>query len=257
MTPSLSALLIAKDEERDLPACLAALTGLADEVVLVVSADTTDRTEEIARAAGAQVLRRRFDDYARQRQAGLDAATGDWCLWVDPDERVTPALADEIRALLRGAPAAAGYEIPFAVRFLGRTLRWGGLGCESHLRLFRRAAARFAGGALHEGIALDGPVARLRGKIIHEPYRDLGDYLSKLDRYTTLAARQRLEAGRRFTPLHHLLLPWEFFARAVLKLGLLDGFPGLAWAGLSAFHAWLKYAKLGELQRRDARNLAH
>jgi hypothetical protein len=66
-----------------------------------------------------------------------------------------------------------------------------------------------------------------------------------------LAARKRLEAGRRFTPFHHLILPWEFFVRAVLKLGLLDGSPGLVWAGLSAFHAWLKYVKLGEMQREN------
>jgi glycosyltransferase involved in cell wall biosynthesis len=246
--PSLSAILIAKDEAADLPGCLEALKGLASEIVVVVSEDTTDRTEEIARAAGAKVLRRRFDDYARQRQASLDAASGEWCLWIDPDERVTPALADEIRAAL-ARPEADGYDLPFEVRFLGRTLRWGGLGSESHLRLFRRAKSRFAGGALHEGVVVDGFLGRLRGRVLHEPYQDVSDYLSKLDRYTTLAAEKRLAAGRRFTPFHHLILPWEFFARAVLKLGFLDGFPGLVWAGLAACHSWLKYVKLGEMQR--------
>lgn len=249
MTPSLSAILIAKNEADDLPACLDALKGLATEIVVVVAEDTADRTEELARAAGAKVLRRRFDDYAGQRQASLDAATGEWCLWVDPDERVSPALADEIRALLAAAPSAAGYDIPFEVVFLGRVLRWGGLGSESHLRLFRRASSRFVGGALHEGIEVDGAVGRLRGVIRHEPYRDISDYLSKLDRYTTLAAQKRYAAGKRFSPLHHLLLPWEFFARTVLKLGMLDGYPGMVWAGLSAYHSWLKYTKLRELER--------
>ena len=101
---SLSAILIAKNEERDLPGCLESLKGLVDEIVIVISDDTTDKTEEIARASGAKVIRRKFDDYARQRQASLDAATGDWCLWIDPDERVTAPLASEIRgALSRGA----------------------------------------------------------------------------------------------------------------------------------------------------------
>jgi glycosyltransferase involved in cell wall biosynthesis len=253
MTASLSAILIAKDEEADLPGCLESLKGLATEIVIVVSEDTTDRTEEIAKAAGAKVLRRKFDDYARQRQAGLDAATGDWCLWIDPDERVASALAEEIRAALAGAPAVDGYDVPFEVRFLGATLRRGGLGSESHLRLFRRAKARFIGGALHEGIEVAGFLGRVRGKIVHEPYKSVSDYLGKLDRYTTLAAQKRFEAGRRFTPFHHLLLPWEFFARAVLKLGFLDGFPGLVWAGLSAFHTWLKYVKLGQMQRQARR----
>ena len=250
MTASLSAILIAKDEADDLPGCLESLKGLATETVIVVSEDTTDRTAELARGAGAKVLIRRFDDYARQRQAGLDAATGDWCLWIDPDERASPALADEIRSALAAGPDVNSYDVPFEIRFLGATLRRGGLGSESHVRLFRRSGARFVGGVLHEGIAVDGGRGRLRGRIVHEPYRSVADYLGKLDRYTSLAAQKRFQAGRRFTPFHHLLLPWEFFARAVLKLGILDGFPGLVWAGLSAFHTWLKYVKLGEMQRK-------
>jgi glycosyltransferase involved in cell wall biosynthesis len=238
--------LIAKDEEKDLPGCLASLQGVAEEVVVVVSEDTTDQTERIARESGAKVLRRRFDDYARQRQASLDAATGDWCLWIDPDERLTPALADEVKSL---AASDAAYDIPFEVRFLGKTLRWGGLGSESHVRLFRRDKARFVGGALHEGLQIDGSVGRLHGRIVHEPYKTISEYFEKLDRYTTLAAQKRYAAGRRFSPWRHLILPWEFFARAVLKLGVLDGYPGLVWAGLAAFHSWLKYAKLGEMQR--------
>ncbi len=246
---SLSAVLIAKDEERDLPACLESLKGLASEIVVVVSEEPADKTEEIAQAAGAKVSRRKFDDYARQRQASLEAATGEWCLWIDPDERITPRLAEEIRSTLSGSPASAAYDIPFEVHFLGRTLRWGGLGSESHVRLFRRTQSRFVGGALHEGLQTQGEVGRLHGKIIHEPYKTMAEYVEKLDRYTTLAAEKRFAAGQRFTPLRHLILPWEFFARAVLKLGFLDGFPGLVWAGLSAFHSWLKYVKLGEMQR--------
>lgn len=249
MTPSISAILIAKDEERDLPACLAALKGLAGEIVVVVSDDTTDATEKIAKDAGAKTILRKFDDYARQRQAGLDAATGEWCLWIDPDERVSSTLAEEIKTTLAGAPTASAFAIPFEVVFLGKTLRWGGLGSESHVRLFRRTNGKFVGGGLHESLAIDGSVGRLSGTIVHEPYEDVSDYLSKLDRYTTLAARKRYDAGLRFTPARHLILPWEFFARAVLKLGVLDGFPGLVWAGLSAFHSWLKYVKLRELER--------
>lgn len=252
MTTSLSAILIAKDEERDLPGCLRSLEGLATEIVVVVSEDTSDRTEELARAAGAKVLRRKFDDYARQRQASLDAATGEWCLWIDPDERAAPGLAAEIRAALSGAPAVDAYDVPFEVLFLGRTLRWGGLGSESHVRLFRRSKARFVGGGLHEGVRIDGPAGRLQGKIVHEPYKNISEYLEKLDRYTTLAAEKRFASGRRFTPWRHLILPWELFARAVLKLGFLDGFPGLVWAGLAAFHSWLKYVKLAELQRKSS-----
>ncbi|MDD5658003.1 MAG: glycosyltransferase family 2 protein [Elusimicrobia bacterium] len=245
----LSAILIATDEEQDLPGCLESLRGTADEIVVVVSEDTRDRTEAVARAAGAKVLRRAFADYASQRQASLDAASGEWCLWIDPDERLSPELARALRRRL-AAPDADAYDISFEVRFLGAALRWGGLGSESHVRLFRRAGARFEGGALHESISVPGRVRRISEKIVHAPYRDLSDYLGKLDRYTTLAALKRRSQGRRFRPWHHLILPWEFFARAVLKLGALDGFPGLAWAALAAFHSRLKYAKLREMEMR-------
>jgi len=243
--------LIAKDEERDLPGCLKSLEGLANEIIIVVSDDTTDKTEEAGRAAGAKIIRRTFDDYARMRQASLDAATSDWCLWIDPDERVTQGLADEIREALSANPPFAAVDIPFAVYFLGRHMRWGGLGRESHVRLFKRSRARFTGGAIHESLLVDGAVSTFTGKIDHTPYRDIADYLSKLDRYTTLAAQKRFAEGRRFTIFHHLILPWEFFSRTVLKAGILDGYQGLVWAGLSSFHSWLKYVKLGRMQREQ------
>ncbi len=249
MTPSLSAILIAKNEERDLPGCLKSLEGLVNEIVIIVSDDTTDKTDEVARAAGAKIIRRKFDDYARMRQASLDAAKGDWCLWIDPDERVTPDLASEIRSALSNSPPFIAVDIPFSVVFLGHTMRWGGLGHESHIRLFKRDKAHFTGGALHESLSVNGAVSTFIGKIIHEPYRDLADYMSKLERYTDLAAQKRFTAGKRFTSFHHLIYPWELFSRLVLKLGILDGVPGVTWARLSAYHSWLKYVKLGRMQR--------
>ncbi len=253
MTPSLSAILIAKNEERDLPGCLEALKGLVDEIIVVVSDDTTDDTENAAKRHNAKTCRRPFDDYARMRQASLDKATSEWCLWIDPDERVTPDLAAEIRQALEADPPFVAVDIPFAVRFLGHEMRWGGLGSESHVRLFRRTKAKFTGGALHESLAVDGPVAVFQHKIIHEPYRDVADYMSKLERYTDLAAQKRFEAGKRFTPLHHFIYPWELFSRLVLKLGILDGGPGLTWARLAAYHSRLKYGKLKRMQEEKIR----
>ena len=246
----LSAVLIVKDEEEDLPGALENLRGLADEIVILVGAESRDRTEAIARESEALVSVRRFDSYAGQKQAALEMATKRWVLSIDADERVSPELRLEIPRLLTQAQEdVAGYEIPFSVFFMGRRLRFGGLGHERHLRLFRRERGRFVGGALHEGVEISGRADRTRGAMNHVPYRDLSEYLAKMDAYTTLAARKRHEAGRRFSLGHHLLLPGEFFLRAVVKLGFLDGFPGLVWAGLSAFHSWLKYVKLRELSK--------
>ncbi|MBI4678481.1 MAG: glycosyltransferase family 2 protein [Elusimicrobia bacterium] len=246
----LSVFIIARDEEVDLPGALESVRGLADEVVVLLADDSTDRTGEIARAAGAEVAVRRFDDYARHKAAALEMAKREWALSIDADERISPGLRAEIPAVLSQAGReVAGYEIPFSIHFMGRRLRFGGLGSERHLRLFRRARGRFVGGALHEEIVVDGPVSKLGRPIEHYPYRDLSDYLGKLDRYTTLAAAKRFERGKRMRSWHHLVLPAEFFMRAVAKLGVLDGRPGVVWAGLAAFHSWLKYMKLGEMEK--------
>ena len=245
---SLCALVIAKDEELDLPGCLASLKGLADEVVVLVDASTTDKTEELARAAGAKVSRRPFDDYARQRQAALELCTKDWVLWIDADERADGALAQAIRRVL-ALPSCQAYALRFAVRFMGRPLRFGGMGREEHVRLFERAKGRFTGGALHESLLIDGRTGGpLDGFVEHEPYRDLADYLQKLDRYTTLAAEKKFAAGIRYHWWHQLILPLEFLKRALLKAGFLDGTAGITYAALSACHHWLKYVKLREME---------
>jgi hypothetical protein len=119
-----------------------------------------------------------------------------------------------------------------------------------HVRLFQRESGSFVGGLLHESLSITGSIGEISGAAMrHTPYADLSDYLGKLDRYTSLAARKRWGQGRRFHCWHHLILPWEFFTRAVLKLGILDGQPGLIWAGLAAFHSWLKYVKLGRIAK--------
>lgn len=248
---SLSALIIAKDEQLDLVFCLQSLKDarVVDEIVVLVDDATTDHTERIAREAGAKVARRKFDDYARQRQAALEMCGKDWVLWIDADESVDPRLGDSLRRVLQ-APEHAAYSIRFSVRFLGRTLRFGGMGSEKHVRLFRRAKARFVGGALHEGLELDGSVGGpLAGFMEHRSYKDLTEYLDKLDRYTTLAAKKKYEKGQRFHWFDHFVLPWELFKRLIVRGAILDGHQGVTYAGLSAFHHWLKYAKLREMEK--------
>lgn len=136
---------------------------------------------------------------------------------------------------------------------MGRVLRWGGLGSERHLRLVRHGRGRFTGGGLHEGLLAPEPLGRTSGRIRHIPYRDMDEYFEKLSRYTTLAARKRWEAGRRASFAHHLLPFWELFVRLFLRLAVLDGLPGIVYAGLSSFHTWVKYVKLAELGRRPDR----
>jgi glycosyltransferase involved in cell wall biosynthesis len=241
----LSVIIIAKNEERDLPACLDGLRGLADEIVLVDGC-STDRTREIGSSAGARVFTRAWEGYGPQKQFALEQAKGDWVLNVDADERVTPFLAAEIRSLLEGNPAAAGYEIPFHLFFLGRRLRFGRGAREVHLRLFRREKARYPARPVHEAVEVEGPVGRLTGVVEHHSYRDFSEYLRKCDEYTALLAAKKRAAGMRFSAWMNFRLPWEFFVRYVVRGGFLDGNAGFTYAVLSAVYAWLKGARLLE-----------
>lgn len=243
--PRLSAILIVRNEERDLPGCLDSLRGVADEIV-VVDSRSTDRTREIAAARGARVIEKDFAGFGPQKQFALEQATGDWVLNIDADERLTPGLGREIRAALDAGPAVNGFLLPFHNVFLGRRLRFGSHWSESHLRLFRRERGRYAGRDIHEGIEVAPPLARLRGAVRHESYRNFSEYLEKCNRYTGLIARDKRRRGKRFRWWHHLRLPWEFFVRYFLKLGFLDGHPGFVYAALSAFYAWLKFVRMTE-----------
>lgn len=245
MTPRLSAIVITRNEERDLPACLESLRGVADEIVLVDSG-STDRTRDIAASFGARVFERAFAGFGPQKQFALEQATGTWVINLDADERLSPGLGREIRAVIERSvdDGPSGYELPFHVYFLGKRLRFGGCFREQHLRLFRRTHARYAGREVHEGIDVPKPWGRLRGAVRHESYHTFGEYLEKCNRYTGLIAKKKHAEGRRFSLGHHARLPWEFLARYIFKLGVLDGNAGFIYAVLSAYYAWLKHVRL-------------
>lgn len=256
--PRVSVTVIARDEEDRLPDTLASV-AFADEVVVVVDAASTDRTEEIARASGARVLVRTFDGFGSQKNAAADLTTSPWILSVDADELVSPRLALEVRARLREltlAPASrdnpVAFRIPIHLEFLGRMLRFGRDTVVRPIRLYRKDSARFSPDAIHEKVLATGPVDSLDETILHRSYRDLSHYLVKLDRYTTLAAEAKRAAGREKTPVLPLRVAWDFFDRAVLRLGILDGTAGLTFAALSAGNTLLKYLKLRELERNPA-----
>jgi len=246
---TLSAFLIVKNEAADLGDALRSLQGLATEIV-VVDSGSSDQTVEIARAAGAVVLSRPFDGFASQKQYALDQCTGDWALSVDADERVTPALAAAIRSILSNPSAADGYALKREMYFLGQRLRFGGVGVDWPLRLFRRTKGRYRAVSVHESIEVSGTVQRLNAPLIHYSYRTIEEYNAKCDHYTTLAADDLYRKGRRFTWLEHLRPGWELFNRIVLRGAWLDGQAGLTYAALSSHAAWMRAIKLREREKK-------
>jgi len=243
--PRLSLIVITQDEERDLPGCLES-AAIADETVIVDSG-SHDATMEIAKSRGAKVFSTRWRGDGPQRQFALEQATGDWVLNLDADERISERLASEIpRAIER--VEVNGYYLPFQTIFLGKHLRFGSSRNERHLRLFRRGKARFNELAVHGGADVEGSVDSLSGPVIHDSYRSLDEYFEKFNAYTTAMAKQRRQAGLRFSTASAFRLPWRFFSRYILRGGFLDGYAGFTYASLQAFYDFVKYAKLWDLE---------
>lgn len=249
----ISVTVIARNEEDRLPRTLDSVS-FADEVIVVVDAASTDRTEEVARGRGARVLVRAFDGFGSQKNAAAELASHPWVLSLDADEIVSPELAGEMRARLTeiarssDAPPAA-FRIPIRLEFLGRPLRFGRDTVVRPVRLYDRRRARFTDDPIHERVVADGTLDALDEWVLHRSYRNLAHYLEKLDVYTTLAAEGKWASGRGRTRLLPLRVLWDFFERAFLRLGVLDGRAGLTYAALSTGNTLLKYLKLAELER--------
>jgi glycosyltransferase involved in cell wall biosynthesis len=243
MAPRLSVCLIVRDEATRLPACLESVASVADEVVIVDSG-STDATAAVARAAGARVHERPFDGFGPQKQAALALCTGHWVLSLDADERVTPALAAEIREVLANDPPVDGFAIRRQLWYLGSRLRFGGTGADWVVRLVRRDRARFTPDLVHERLVVDGTTRRLRGPLEHHKYGSLADHLEAMNGYTDLIAETKRGRGVRFQPWHLLRIPAELVVRLVLKGGVLDGRAGIIWAAMASYYGFLKYAKL-------------
>ena len=243
---TLSVILITLDEEERLPACLASVQGLADEIV-VVDTGSRDRTVEIARRAGARVnhiARSDFRGHGISKQRALDLATGAWVLLLDADERVTPALAEEIRDTLAATPAVDGYWVRRDVFYLGRRMRWGGLGHDWVIRLFRRQKGRCTPAPVHTGVEVQGTTARLSGVLEHHTVRTVTEHLRKVENYGSIRTAEFAARGRGYRASDWLRMPVEFVLRAFVRLGVLDGARGVVWATISAYEKWLHYAML-------------
>ena len=247
VTP-LSAVLITRNAATQLEPCLASLS-FADEIV-VVDSGSEDGTRELAARHGARVIENEWLGFGPQKQFAVEAAAHDWVLCIDADERVSDALAASIRRVLE-APAASVYRMPRRNRFLGRWLAHGEGYPDWLPRLFDRRAARWSDDMVHEKVLYATTPGTLAGDLLHESADTLAGYLDKQNRYTTLAAEQLFANGRRASTLELIASPLVRFIKFyLLRLGFLDGVPGLVHIIIGCMNSCMKYAKLIELHRR-------
>ncbi|MEW5942475.1 MAG: glycosyltransferase family 2 protein [Pseudomonadota bacterium] len=244
---SLSVAIIARNAAGQIEPCLKS-AAFADEIVLVDSG-STDETVEIALKCGARVIHQDWLGFGRQKQFAVSQAAHDWVLCLDADERVSEKLRASIEQAL-AAPRFRAYRMARCNRFMGRWLRHGEGYPDWSLRLFDRTAARWSDDAVHEKVLTEAEIGTLEGDLLHESAEDLASYLDKQNRYTTLQAEKMLAQGRRAHLGHLLLSPVLRFIRFyLLRLGFLDGLPGLVHIAIGCFNSFMKYAKLLALQQ--------
>lgn len=239
----LAAVVLTFNEAAHVVACVESLAW-ADRV-LVFDSFSADETVALARAAGAEVVQSRFENYAQQRNAALDTLHTDWVFFVDADERATPALAEEVREVIEKRPEV-GWYVPRHNYIFGKLTRGAGWYPDYQLRLFRCGRVRYER-PVHEVAVVDGEIGYLKNPLVHHNYRDLAHFRAKQRAYTEYDAGRLKEQGirpKRYTPFTQPLR--HFWWRFVTLKGYVDGLHGLRLSLLMAYYEWLKYQKLRE-----------
>lgn len=248
-SPRVSALILAKDEARNLPQCLATVAW-ANEVIVVVDRASRDQTEAIAKRGADLVAIRTFDDFAGQRNAALELASGEWVFAIDADERASPELAGEIRRVISDPDENhMGYRVPIRSFILGKQFHHSGTQHDRPLRLFRRGFGQWEG-AVHETVKLDGTAGQLRFHLSHRTIPDMQTFVKKINEYTTLEAIKFEREGRKYRLRHLLINPIWIFTKLYLgKGGFRDGLEGFIFCALSGVSAGVRAFKHRELAR--------
>ena len=243
----LSVAIIALNAAGQIGPCLASV-AFADEIV-VVDSGSTDGTQELATRHGARVVPREWMGFGRQKQHAVAAARNDWVLCLDSDERVTPALERSIRTALASGRFRA-WRVARRNRFLGRWLAHGEGYPDWTLRLFQRAHAGWSNDEVHESVLTTTEVGRLEGDLLHDSAEDVATYMAKQHRYSTLHAEALYKQGVRASYWRLAASPLMRFVKFyILRLGFLDGGPGLAHIVIGCNNTFHKYLKLIELGR--------
>ena len=247
-TPSVSVVIMARDEAINIVDCLKSVE-FADERI-VVDTGSNDQTRELAQQQGATVVEMAWEGFGPTKAKALELATSEWVISLDADERITPALANEILKQIQNTNAD-GYEIPRRSFLLGHEMRYSGWGQDWVLRLIKRGSFRVTGDSVHERILVDGAVRRLHHPLDHHTNPTFASYLAKIDLYSTLAAEKiAADPNRTVGPLvgiGHALT--AFGKKYFLQQGFRDGVYGTILAVSTAYEKFLRYTKAGLIRK--------
>ena len=251
MLHDLSIVVICFNEEQNLPRLFSSLPKESE--LIVVDSSSTDRSVEIAKSNSAKTFERPFDNFAAQKNFAISQASKKWTLVLDADEELSPTLLNSIKDLLSKnyTDLPAAFSVPRKLVFLDRKMRFGKTS-DNPIRLFKSGKAQFIG-EVHEVLNInEGEKVSnaLTGHLLHYSYKDISDYFTRFNRYTSMIAQGHLRKGKKVSFISHLFRPWfEFVNRYFFRLGFLDGYEGYVYALFSSLYTFTKYAKYYELVR--------
>lgn len=245
----ISVIVITRNEAANIERCLGSVSW-ADEII-VLDSGSDDDTAVLARRHTQHVHQTDWPGFGPQKNRALAYATGDWVLSLDADEWVTPELARQLREAAAQPGAHAAFRLPRLSTFCGREMRHSGWWPDHVVRLFRRGAATFSPDLVHERVVVSGSTGTLSEPLRHETYIDLEEMIEKMDRYSTLWARDKHAQGRRANLVLAVAKSlWSFFRSYILRRGFLDGREGFLLAVSMAENTYYRYVKLMLLERR-------
>jgi glycosyltransferase involved in cell wall biosynthesis len=245
----LSAIIITYNEEARIRRCLTSLVWV-DEIIIVDSG-STDSTISICREYTDLVFIRPFDNFARQKNYGVEKANYDWILSIDADEVVSSELRAEIERLLH-APEHDAYYVARNEYIFGKVVGYWPWHPTYLIRLFRKEKGYWVGD-VHEGVKVDGTVGKLRNRLDHLSHETIADFITKLNTYTSIEAKTRVEAGCKPRVWKILVAPSvSFFVSYFFYGAWTNGAHGFLLAALVAIYTFVKHAKIWDLYFRDA-----
>lgn len=246
--PTISALIIAKNEQLMIANCIKSLKW-CDEII-VIDDGSVDDTREIAESYGAKVISFKHSSFSRLREEALKRATSEWVVYIDVDERVTPTLAKEIMVNIETSHAQV-FRLCRENIYFGRKFKWGGWQDDCLERVFEKSSLLGWSGDVHESPNYQGDLIDLKTKLLHFTHRDTVSGLLKSASWTPIEAQELFKSGLAqvtfFTILRKGMM--EFFRRAILKRGYKDGMPGLVEALIQGINRVLVYIQVWELQQ--------
>jgi glycosyltransferase involved in cell wall biosynthesis len=249
----ISVVIITLNEEARIEGALKSVQAIADEIILVDSFSTDD-TVKIAKNYTPHTFRRKWTNYADQKNFANNEAAFPWILSLDADERLSPELAQEILDLKKMEPGCAAFSMPRQVWYMGKWIRFSGWYPDRKTRLFRKDSARWEGEFVHESLKVDGRLSRLKGSLHHFTYRDIRDHLERINQFSTLGAKKLFAQEKKCRWYHLVFLPCSRFVKSyILKLGFLDGFAGFVISIFNGYAIFVRYAKLREIWKKGER----